>query len=169
MNTKKFETKKETRNYNTPAKKRKMFWLKFEITSAILLIAVGAESYQFWKFSIEIEPDISFANAQVVVKSPENKPDILTYTIQQAKKAGLDPVNLLRIINCESGFNPEAVGVNKGSVDIGFVQINNVAHPEVPIEDRLDPYKSVDWMIKTRLQDKNYHQWACSKKLNILK
>jgi hypothetical protein len=76
---------------------------------------------------------------------------------------------VLRIIQCESGFKADAIGYNPKSntIDIGLVQINHYYHKEVPIMDKLDPYKSVDFLIKTRLNDGNYHQWSCAKTLGI--
>lgn len=143
---------------------RKQMQLQF---MAIMIILVSiAPAREIYLLTKEVEHSVDVVHAAEV-----GKPDPIIYAVQEAKKHGLNPVNLLRIIDCESAFNPEAIGINPKdkSADIGFVQINHKWHKEVSIQDKLDPYKSVDWMIKTRLQDGNYHQWSCANKLGITK
>ena len=103
------------------------------------------------------------ANAQTV----EKQLSVKDYAWEQAKKAGLDPVEMVSIIYCESKFKSDAINVNRnGSYDLGLVQANSI-HKTVSVETKLDPYKSIDWMISKRLKDKNWSAWVCAGKLGI--
>jgi soluble lytic murein transglycosylase-like protein len=133
----------------------------FGIVISLLLISPVREFYL-------LSRELDFRIEPTYAKEVEVKPDFATYAFEQAKKAGLNPVDVLRIIQCESGFNPNALNGNKnGSVDVGIAQWNLKSHPHIKIETALDPYQSIDLMIKERLHDKNWSAWMCAKKLGI--
>jgi soluble lytic murein transglycosylase-like protein len=72
---------------------------------------------------------------------------------------------IYKIIQCESGWNPEAVNIkNKnGSWDRGLVQINSV-HKDISNADAFDYEKAIDWMIKKMHKDGNLNAWVCNRK-----
>lgn len=134
-----------------------------EAAALLILIQVGWVGYNFYQLFQEMD----FVQP-VMAQEVKERPAPLIYAYQQSEKVGLNPANLVRIITCESALDPKALnGNHDGSVDMGIAQWNNKAHPEISIEEKLDPYKSIDLMIKTRLHDKNYHQWSCSRLLKI--
>ena len=68
----------------------------------------------------------------------------------------------MRLIHCESTWNPEAVGYNKGSVDLGLFQINTRYHPEVK------PSCSLDYKCATRefiriFNKRGWNEWTCGR------
>lgn len=148
--------------YTTRTRVRKQMQLEFLAVMILLLTVAPAREYYYLTKELQIQP--VFAQELREVK----RPDITTYAFEQAKKAGLNPVDIIRIIQCESGFKPNALNGNKnGSVDVGIAQWNLRAHPHIKIETALDPYASVDLMIKERLHDKNWSAWVCANKLGI--
>ncbi len=59
--------------------------------------------------SIPIEPPVSpQPQEQTPSDPPEQKLDIITYAMQQAVRAGLEPLRFVKAIRCESGFQPWA-------------------------------------------------------------
>ena len=102
------------------------------------------------------------------VQAQENI-SVRDYAWNQAKKAGLDPVHLVMILEGESNFNPEAIGVNNNkTVDIGVAQWNSI-HKNISLADKLNPYKSIDLMIAHRLKTGNYNIWVAAQKFGITK
>jgi len=70
-----------------------------------------------------------------------------------------------KIINCESGWRADAVGVNtNGSYDLGILQINSI-HKNISNADKFDVKKAVEWSINKRLNDGNWSAWCCSRKV----
>lgn len=154
-----------TNSLNHPNKIRARMYI--QAASILILLQVGYVGFHYTNLVKEMD----FHFITTAEAREERKPHPIIYAVQEAERVGLNPTNLIKILNCESGLNAEAFNVNqKGAgVDIGFAQINSRWHPEIPLKDKLDPYKSIDFIIKTRLQDKNYHQWECSKILGIKK
>jgi hypothetical protein len=84
------------------------------------------------------------------------------YIYQEAVKAGLDPVKLLLIVNCESRFNRYAINVNKnGTTDSSYWQINSIH--KVPKECMYNLICSTKWSIEKIKKDKGYKAWVCEK------
>lgn len=88
--------------------------------------------------------------------------DYETYAWNEAVKHGVDPVVFTQTLQCESGFNPDAVGDHGTS--FGVAQIHLPAHPEVSRENALDPIWSIDFAV---LAFKNGHAnwWSCFRHL----
>lgn len=49
-------------------------------------------------------------------------------------------------IGWESGWDPGAVGVTTPD-DVGLGQINGPSHPDMSLDDRLDPRKAITWIV----------------------
>ena len=72
-----------------------------------------------------------------------------------------DHEKLSKIIDCESKWNPNALGVNKsGSVDRGIFQINNRFHPKLTNEQAFDFKKNIDYGIKL-YKAQGVNPWTC--------
>ena len=70
-----------------------------------------------------------------------------------------------KMINCESKWRTDAVGVNtSGSYDMGIWQINSI-HKDISNADKFDFKKATDWSIEKRLRDGNWSAWSCSRKV----
>ena len=84
------------------------------------------------------------------------------YIWDKAIENGLDPYELLAVVNCESGFDPYAENINKnGTKDIGIFQINDVHG--ISEELRKDPYWSTDWSVEKWKEDPSI--WVCYTKI----
>ena len=68
----------------------------------------------------------------------------------------------LAIVQAESGFNDQAMGVNtNGSVDLGLWQINFPTRKgTISPKDALDPYKATDWAYAKYKRDGNFNAWV---------
>lgn len=91
---------------------------------------------------------------------------IKAYIVEQAEKNGLDPIDIMSIIACESHFNENAIGVNANKTsDLGLVQVNSlhVKSGSISIKCAGDARCAVDWMIAKRLRDGSYNAWSCWK------
>ncbi len=81
-----------------------------------------------------------------------------------AGSMGVDPDLAISVARCESGLDPQAVGVNKdGSKDRGLFQWNNKWHPEVTNEIAFDVEKATEEFCKAVKQGK-LSWWDSSKK-----
>lgn len=74
-----------------------------------------------------------------------SKEEIIQYAVQRASEEGIDPRAVVGLIQQESGFNPKAVG--DGGKAVGVAQFWPETAKEVGVEDRTDPYQSIDGVI----------------------
>lgn len=88
-------------------------------------------------------------------------PDLHTYASTTAQEYGLDPVLFSRVISCESDWNPLATSP---TADYGIEQIHAAAHPELTMDEMLDPYFSIRWAAQ-EWQKGNAGWWTCYRKL----
>ncbi len=87
------------------------------------------------------------------------------WVLARVAEAGLDPRTVEIIINCESRWNPDAMGVNTNkSVDLGLWQINSI-HKDISNADKLDYKKATEWAINKRMKDGNWNAWYCARRL----
>jgi hypothetical protein len=87
--------------------------------------------------------------------------DYENYAAQEALKVGIDSQRFTATLQCESGFDPNALGDQGTSV--GIAQIHLPAHPDVSHENALDPIWSIDWAATNFAKDPE--MWSCYKKL----
>jgi soluble lytic murein transglycosylase-like protein len=80
-----------------------------------------------------------------------------------ATKYDVSRETLKNIINCESDFNPKAIG--DFGTSYGLVQIHLVAHPDISKADAYDPIFSIDYLAKSIKNGKG-NQWTCFKSIS---
>ena len=87
------------------------------------------------------------------------------WVLQQVALAGLNPKEAETIINCESRWEPDAMGFNQNhTADLGLWQINSI-HKDISNADKLDYKKATEWAIEKRMKDGHWRAWSCSRKL----
>lgn len=73
---------------------------------------------------------VSEGSTSVGFSQPIAASDIQQIIIEEANRAGVDPVLMLAIANQESGFNPNAVGDKNVGGSYGLFQIHRPSHPD---------------------------------------
>jgi len=96
-------------------------------------------------------------NEDEVIETPEQ---IIERVAKENGAVNLIPT-IKRVAWCESRYNINAKNVNaNGTVDYGLMQINTFYHPEVSVEQALDPEFSIKFFIKKYNQG-SAHLWRC--------
>lgn len=80
--------------------------------------------------------------------------------IEMLKEAGIDTKYANKVIVCESSWRPSAVHYNKGSVDYGLWQMNNIHQPQVSKSCALDPICATYEAIQI-IKSKGWRTWSC--------
>jgi len=105
--------------------------------------------------------DLSDAEKEALAEEKEMR----LWVLNEIKKAGLNIKEAETIINCESRWQPDAIGVNKnGSYDVGLWQINSI-HKNMTNADKMDYKEATKWAIAKRLRDRSWNAWSCARKL----
>ena len=88
--------------------------------------------------------------------------------LQQAGFNG-DALNYaVKIMGCESGYNPNALNT-QGENSIGLMQINLDAHPEFSNLDLYDPLTNLKAAYQIFVKaGYNFKDWTCAKNLNLV-
>ena len=96
---------------------------------------------------------------------PEPELPMKDWVLQQVAEAGLNPSEAEIIINCESRWNSDAMGINNNrTADLGLWQINSI-HKDISNAEKLDYKKATGWAIEKRLKDGHWRAWSCARKL----
>lgn len=106
---------------------------------------------------------------EVIAKAVTDSP-IKQYVIEKALENKLDPLELIAVIQGESGFNENAYNINtNGTVDLGIAQWNSIHIKSgfITIKCAGDTKCSIDKMIEKRIKDGNYSAWYAARKLGI--
>nr|AKH47984.1 hypothetical protein [uncultured marine virus] len=101
------------------------------------------------------EPPSTIEVVQVDELSVE---ELITFNAQHY---GVSEEVMHTVINCESGYNPDAVG--DGGQSFGLVQIHNPSHPNIEIEKSLDSAFAVDFLARNLSEGRGY-LWTCWRK-----
>lgn len=96
-----------------------------------------------------------------VVEAPEKNLTIREIISIEAREHNVSEEVMNKVINCESEYNPQAVGDQGHSY--GLVQIHNLYHPEVTKAQALDPEFAIDFLA-TNLELGNGKLWSCYRK-----
>lgn len=95
---------------------------------------------------------------QVVVKELTIKQKVDKY----AALYKVSPSLMQGVVDCESSYNPKALGDNGHSR--GIAQIHDLYHPEISNTQAYDPDFALDYLAKSISQGKG-HEWTCYRKL----
>lgn len=87
--------------------------------------------------------------------------DLKVMASTTAQHYGLNVDHFVKTVRCESGFNPNATSTTN---DFGIVQINAPSHPEITMQQMLDPTWSLDWMGQ-QWSAGNARAWTCWRNL----
>lgn len=82
--------------------------------------------------------------------------DYKLYAVHQAEMHGLDPQQLETVVQCESGWDMNATG-KLG--ERGLVQIWLRKHPDITLDQALDPIFSIDFLAQNLKAHKSW--WSC--------
>ena len=131
------------------------------ITCLIIIASALIEAHYFATIN-----DVGFAEAQVVEKVKEKNLSIQEYVFQEVEKAlGMkEAIKAVSIVQCESGWNPEATNVNKDkTIDRGLWQINNHFQKQVSGACAYDYKCATKEAIKIYQKRGNWSAWVCGK------
>lgn len=151
----------------------KLFSNKYYQKTIAIVVTVSFVStlamYQVVKADNETDnPDentICLIDKQPINQTKTEKQLMKEWVLNRVKQAGLNPEEANIIINCESRWNPDAMGINNNrSADLGLWQINSI-HKDISNVDKLDYKKATDWAIDKRLKDGHWLAWSCSRKI----
>ena len=139
------------------------------------MLAVGLLA-GFLNGSTAVSSDTVYpATTTVVISSPLNAP-IATSTGEQSSTAiktrlraiseatGVSYDTMYAVIDCESGFNPNAVGDSGHS--FGLVQIYLDYHPTVTKSQALDPDFAIEFLADKLSKNQGY-LWTCYRSLKL--
>lgn len=84
--------------------------------------------------------------------------DLRTYASTTAQQYGLNADRFVSVLDCESGFDPEAIGDHGTS--FGVVQIHMPAHPDITLEQATDPLWAINWAAE-QWSKGNAAAWSC--------
>ena len=160
-------TKKK--GYYTNAKSRKKrvrFWNIVAMLVVIFVLALAMMS--LWDRTLEVTE----VKAEMMwFSGGELEFDLTTdkgYVKHELWQAGLlDEWGFVeKMINCESGWKLDAMGVNtNGTVDTGPWQRNSIHFKTLSNADSFDLKKATEWAISKRLRDGGWGAWVCSRKV----
>jgi len=147
------------------------------IALSALLITVGAvwtinctifygfKVVNFIKNPVGIEP----AMAMVNIPKPEKELEMKAWLKKTIEEAGISWDEASKVIQCESGGDPNAHAVNwdnKAGVDRGIWQLNSYYHPEISNECSYD-YKCATYEAIRIYREwgNSWNAWSCKKVL----
>ncbi len=116
------------------------------------------------------EATASYSEPKENIAEQITKDPVKQYVVNQAIANNLDPLELIAVIQGESGFNPNAYNVNtNGTVDLGIAQWNSIHIKSgfITVECAGNAECAIDKMIAKRLKDGNYSAWYAARKLGI--
>lgn len=120
------------------------------------ILGVGLLFLFFTPTQAVIAPQEPKIEATATISS---KDEIVAIITQSALKYGVDPEFALKVVNCESGFNPQIIG--DGGQSRGLWQIHRPSHPLVSDEVVFDPVMSTEWAMPKLLDTPT--MWTCAK------
>ena len=109
------------------------------------------------------------AHAPNLAKIPDEKVSVETpkdwkkWMLDRLAEEKIDTNVAAKVVKCESGFNPKAIGDSGKSY--GLWQIHLPAHPSMTIEKATDPYQSTEYAIKLIKGKRGWKHWTCYNKL----
>jgi hypothetical protein len=75
-----------------------------------------------------------------------------------------DILTMIRLANCESKMNPQALNKNtNGTFDVGLLQINDVHGKRISRQDRMNFEKNIRFAYKLYQEQHGFQAWSCYK------
>lgn len=97
---------------------------------------------------------------QVVVSTPN--PSIKEVVLKMVAEAGFDPYIADKVVQCESGWNPNAIGDAHLGYSYGLWQLHQPAHQTG--DKAFDPIWATEYAI-ILLDKHGWYPWTCYRKL----
>lgn len=110
--------------------------------------------------SLLVSPENAIAEPAEIVPTPKSIPELVTY---YSNKYSVSEVVINKVINCESGFNPNAHNLTSREDSWGLVQINRLAHPHISVEQATNPSFAIEFLAEN-LSKNNGRIWTCYNK-----
>ena len=104
------------------------------------------------------------ARATSTASLPIQPNTIAGYIQQDAAEFGVNPDIMNRVIQCESGGDPLAIGDHGTS--FGLVQIHMPDHPEVTTTEAFNPAFAVRYLAQ-KIGSGQGHIWTCFKRMKL--
>ena len=102
------------------------------------------------------------SDIRLVVKTLHSSTTLTTLINKYAEIYQVSTSTIHKVINCESGYNPRALGDNDQSR--GLVQINRPSHPDISDAEAFDPEFSISFLAEKLSSDQGY-LWTCHRQL----
>lgn len=93
--------------------------------------------------------------APIAVVSLTTREEMEGYILRESPEQG---ERIIKVIECESSFNNEAIGDNGNSY--GLIQIHRPSHPELSLETIKNVQWELDYII-SEFKAGNQNQWSC--------
>lgn len=87
---------------------------------------------------------------------------MVAYATTKALEASVSPATVLKVIECESTWNPRALG--DGTQSRGLSQIHRPSHPNITDEEAYDPQFAIDFLVEN-IADGRGKMWTCYRNL----
>lgn len=134
-------------------------WIK----AAILVAAVTTGVVLIGNYLIGSPAQADFAQAIV----PTEKAPMIDWVLEQTRAAGMRDVDVIRVLDCESGLNQNASLVNKDkSIDRGLWMINDRYHKEVSSECAYG-YRCATFAAIKIWHKSGWKEWVCANQKGI--
>ncbi len=101
------------------------------------------------------------ASAAVSIPAERTIPQMIEYS---AAMYGVSTSTMTSVLRCESSLRPDAVGDSGES--FGIAQIYRPAHPEISVDQALDPEFAIDYLAQ-QLYLGNGSMWTCFRNLDL--
>lgn len=149
----------KNKKYNRDRKGR---FAKKSQTTLMIIFLLGLVFGGYWEY-MNWFPE--YASAEINVAKPvEDNRSISEHVWEIMDEFDLsfnEKINAVSVIQCESGWNPYAIG--DGGKSLGLWQIHRGYHPDISPEECFDVYASTRWAINKYLQDGSFEAWTCGR------
>jgi len=125
----------------------------------IFLVEIKAQEAPSKPVLAQISPRKHVIHKRVVYTAPTK------LIAEIAIKYEVSQETITKVIACESGYNPNAIG--DGGKSFGLVQIHLPSHPTISKEQALNPEFAVDFLGK-KLSEGKGNLWTCYRNLNVV-